>query len=171
MAIRYEDASDDVRRLVDKVIADYFNELRNARIVALFDMKKHLSGGQVLLSNIMKPNELVRHFTRAEASSSEGYDYIITIDKKGWETISEEDRIRLLRHELRHTFYDIEAEDNPYKLIEHSVADFYEEIELNQDDPKWRQRVSTMVADMYEQEKEDAKEKRGKRGKRKGRDE
>ncbi len=64
---------------------------------------------------------------------------------------------------MRHTFYDIEAEDNPYKLIDHTVADFYEEIELNQDDPKWRQRVGTMVADMYEQEKEEAKENRGKR--------
>jgi hypothetical protein len=167
MALRYEEPTDEVRILLSKVIADYFGELKNARISALFDTRKHMTGGQVMLSNIMRPNDLVRHYTRADASSEEGYDYIIIIDKKAWEAISETDRIRLLRHELRHTFYDIEAEDNPYKLIDHSVADFYEEIELNQDDPKWRQRVSTMVADMYEQEREAGKEKRGgKKGRR-----
>ncbi len=163
MAIRYEEATDEVRRLLDKVIADHFGELRNAKIVALFDTKKHLAGGQVMLSNITKPNELLRHFTREDASSDEGYDYIVILDKKAWEAIGDADRTRLLRHELRHTFYDIEAEENPYKIVDHTVADFYEEIELNQDDPKWRQRLSTMVSDMYEQEKEEGKEKKGKR--------
>jgi hypothetical protein len=163
MALRYKEATDEVRRLLDKVIADCFGGLRNAKIAALLDTRKHVAGGQVMLSTIMKPNELLRHFTREYASSDEGYDYIVIIDRKAWEAIGDEDRTRLLRHELRHTFYDIEAEDNPYKLIDHTVADFYEEIELNRDDPKWRQRVSTMVADMYEQEKEEAKEKKGKR--------
>lgn len=171
MAIRYEEATDDIRSLLDKIIADHFNELRNARIVALFDTKKRMSGGQLVLSNIMKPNDLLRHFTKAEASSEDGYDYIIILDRKGWDVLTDEDRVRLLRHELRHTFYDIEAEDNPYKLIDHSVSDFYEEIELNKEDPKWHQRVTTMVGDIYEQEKEEAKEKRtkgGKRGKHRG---
>jgi hypothetical protein len=166
MAIRYEEATDDVRSLLDKVIADHFNELRNARIVALFDAKKRMSGGQLVLSNIMKPNELLRHFTKTEASSEDGYDYIIILDKKGWDVLTDQDRLRLLRHELRHTFYDIDAEDNPYKLIDHTVSDFYEEIELNKEDPKWRQRATTMVGDIYEQEKEEAKEKRAKRGQR-----
>ncbi len=163
MAIRYEEATDEARKLLDKVIADHFGELRNARIAALFDTKKHVAGGQIMLSAIIKPNDLVRHFTRADASSEEGYDYVVIIDKKAWEAIGDADRTRMLRHELRHTFYDIEAEDNPYKLIDHSVSDFYEEIELNRDDPKWRQRVCTLAADLYEQEKEESKEKRGKR--------
>jgi hypothetical protein len=163
MALRYEEATDDVSRLLDKLIADHFGGLRNAKIAALFDTKKHMAGGQIMLGTIMKPNDLLKHFTRADASSEEGYDYIVIIDKKAWESIDDADRTRLLRHELRHTFYDIEAEDNPYKLIDHSVADFYEEIELNHDAPKWRQRGTTLLADMYAQEKEEAKEKRGKR--------
>ena len=73
--------------------------------------------------------------------------------------------MRLLRHELRHTYFDIDAEENPYKLIDHTVNDFYEEIDLNQDDPKWRQKAGTMITDMYEQEKEEAKEKRAKQKK------
>jgi len=164
MGLRYEKVTDDVRRLLDKVLKDHFGELKNAKIMALFDVKKRTSGGQIVLGRIMKTNDLLRHLTRHDASSAEGYDYIITIDKKGWETLNDKDRVRLLRHELRHTYYDIDAEANPYRLIDHTIADFYEEIELNQDDPKWRQRVGTLVADLYEQDKEEAKEKRKKKG-------
>ena len=166
MGIRYEEVTDDVRSLLDKVLADHFGELKNAKIIALFDLKKRVSGGLIVLGHIKKTNDLIRHLTREDASSAEGYDYIITIDKKGWESIDDRDRVRLLRHELRHTYFDIDATENPYKLLDHSISDFYEEIELNKDDPKWRQRVATMLADIYEQKKEEAKEKRTKRKKR-----
>ena len=163
MGLRYEAVTDDVRRLLDRVLKDHFTELKNAKIMALFDLKKRVSGGHIVLGHIMKTNHLLRHLTREQASSAEGYDYIISIDKKGWTAINDKDRIRLLRHELRHTHVDIEAEENPYRLIDHTITDFYEEVELNKDDPKWRQRVATMIADMYEQEKEEAKEKRKKK--------
>ncbi len=162
MPLRYEEASKEVAKLLHNVIADHFGELKNAKIVALFDLKKRTSGGHIVLGRIMKTNHLIRHLTKDEAGSAEGYDYIITIDKKGWDALDDQDKVRLLRHELRHTYYDIDAEENPYKLIDHTVNDFYEEIELNKDDPKWRQRVATLVADMYEQEKEEAREKRAK---------
>jgi hypothetical protein len=165
MAIRYEEATDEVRRLLNNVLADHFGELKNAKIIALFDIKKRMAGGHLVLSRIMKTNDLLRHLTKEDASSTEGYDYIITIDKKTWETVNDKDRVRLLRHELRHTYFDIDAEENPYKLIDHSITDFYEEIEFNKDDPKWRQRAATVVMDIYEQQKEEAKEKRGKRKK------
>lgn len=168
MGIRYEEVTDDVRRLLDRVLKDHFGELKNAKIIALFDLKKRTSGGQIVLGRIMKTNDLLRLLTREDASSAEGYDYIITVDKKGWEAINQEDRVRLLRHELRHTYFDIDAEENPYKLIDHTIADFYEEIDLNKDDAKWRQRVATVVADIYEQQKEEAKEKRRKQKKRRG---
>jgi hypothetical protein len=165
MAIRYEEVTADVRRLLNKVLIDHFGELKNAKIIALFDLKKRMSGGQIVLGHIMKTNDLIRHLTKEDASSAEGYDYIITIDKKGWEALNDTDKVRLLRHELRHTYFDIDAEENPYKLVDHSISDFYEEVELNKDDPKWRQRAATVVADIYEQEKEAAKEKRAKRKK------
>ena len=165
MPLRYEEVTSDVTKLLHKVLADHFSELKNAKIIALFDLKKRSSGGQVVLGHIMKTNHLIRHLTREDASSAEGYDYIITIDKKGWEAVNEKDRVRLLRHELRHTHFDIDAEENQYRLIDHTITDFYEEIELNKDDPKWRQRVATLVTDIYEQEKEAAKEKREKQKK------
>jgi hypothetical protein len=167
MGIRYEEVTNDVQRLFDQVQTTHFPELRNAKIILLFDLKKRSSGGRVVLGRIMKTNDLLRHLTKDEAVAIEGVDYIITLDREGWNAIGDEDRIRVLRHELRHTYYDIESEDNPYKLVDHSITDFYEEVELNKDDPKWRERVATVVADIYEQQKEDRKHDKGK--KRKGR--
>ena len=168
MGLRYEEVTDDVRRLLDEVQAKHFPELKNAKIITLFDLKKRTSGGRVVLGRIMKTNDLLRHLTKDEAVAIEGYDYIITLDRQGWDAIADADRVRVLRHELRHTFYDIESEDNPYRLLDHSITDFYEEVELNKDDPRWRERVATVVADIYEQQKEDRKQQGNKRKKRRG---
>ena len=168
MGLRYEEVTEELRKMLGEVETTYFPELRNAKIITLFDLKKRTSGGRVVLGRIMKTNDLLRHLTRDEAVAVEGYDYIITLDKQGWNAIADQDRIRLLRHELRHTYYDIESESNPYRLLDHSISDFYEEVELNKDDPRWRERVAGVVADIYEQEKEERKQERNKKRKRKG---
>lgn len=166
MGLRYEEVTDDVKRMLDEVQTKYFPELRNAKIITLFDLKKRQAGGHVVLGRIMKTNDLLRHLTKDEAEAVEGYDYIICLDKQGWDAITDPDRVRLLRHELRHTYYDIESEANPYRLIDHSISDFYEEVELNKDDPRWRERVATVVQDIYEQQREEQKQQRNKRKKR-----
>ncbi|MGA3174721.1 MAG: putative metallopeptidase [Syntrophorhabdales bacterium] len=167
MGLRYEEVTEDVNRMLGEVESKYFPELKNAKIITLFDLKKRMSGGRVVLGRIMRTNDLLRHLTKDEAVAVEGYDYIITLDKRGWNAIGEEDRVRLLRHELRHTYYDIESDSNPYRLVDHSISDFYEEVELNKDDPRWRERVATVLGDIYEQEKEDRKQEQNKK-KRKG---
>ena len=167
MGLRYEEVTEEATKLLNEVEAKHFPDLRNAKIIMLFDLKKRTSGGRVVLGRIMKTNDLLRHLTRDEAVAVEGYDYIVTLDKQGWDAIGKEDRVRLLRHELRHTFYDSESEANPYRLIDHSITDFYEEVELNKDDPRWRERVATVVADIYEQQKEVRKQERKKQRKKK----
>ncbi len=167
MGLRYEEVTEDVWHMFRGVKANHFPELKNAKIILLFDLKKRRSGGRVVLGRIMKTNDLLRHLTKDEAEAIEGYDYIITLDKVGWDTITENDRTRILRHELRHTYFDVESESNPYKLLDHSITDFYEEVELNKDDPRWRERVATVVADIYEQQAEERKAK-GRKAKRKG---
>jgi hypothetical protein len=164
--IRYEEASQEAVDLLNGVQNLHFPELKNAKIALLYDLKKVTKGGKVMLGQIKKPNDLIRHFTKDEAIAIEGYDYIIILDKVCFENVPETDRIRILRHELRHTFYDIESEDNPYKLVDHDIMDFYAEVELNKDDPRWSQRCATLTADIYEQYKEDAKDRK-KRGKKK----
>lgn len=163
MVQRYEDVSETVMEMFRKVKSQYFSELKNAKIRVLFDLKKRKSGGQVVVGRILKLNDLVRHLTK-NAYAEEGYDFIITLDKKCWDHIADEDRVKILRHELRHVSFDIEADDNPYKLVNHSILDFYEEVEMNQDDPRWRERVATLTEDIYEQEKEARLEKKRKAG-------
>ena len=160
MGIRYDEVGDHVNTLLDEVRSKDFPELVNAKIKVLFDLKKRKSGGLVILARIMKANDLIRHLTRNGADYHNGYDYIITLDKKCWENITDLDRVKILRHELRHTFFDIESEDDPYKLLNHSVSDFHEEVELNKNDPRWRERVATLTEDIYEQEKEARSEKK-----------
>jgi hypothetical protein len=153
MGLRYEEATPMVLDMLNDLKAKDFKELKNAKIKVLFDLKKRKSGGMIVLGRIMKTNDLIRLLTKDEIEVIEGYDYIITLDKKCWDNVPDEDRKRILRHELRHTHFDIESETDPYKLVSHSISDFYEEVEANQADPRWRERVSTLTEDMYEQEK------------------
>ncbi len=159
---RYEDVTESVNDLLSTVRKNHFPELKNAKIKMLFDTKKRVSGGQIILAKILKPNDLIRFLTKEEVETfGEGYDYIIFLDKVCWDNIPPEDRIRIVRHELRHTYYDIESENDPYKIIAHTINDFYEEVELNQDDPRWNMRVAQLTSDIYEQRKEEARESRG----------
>lgn len=163
MGLRYEEATPMVLNMLKELKAKDFTELKNAKIKVLFDLKKRKSGGQIILGRIMKTNDLIRLLTKDEVEIIEGYDYIITLDKKCWDNITDEDRVRILRHELRHTHFDIESENDPYKLVNHSISDFYEEVETNQKDPRWRERVGILAEDIYEQEKEAQTEKRKKK--------
>ncbi len=163
MGLRYEEVNDEVTMMVREIKSEHFPELKNAKIKCLFDLKKRKSGGMMVLARIMKTNDLLRHLTIEEAGAVEGYDYIVTIDKLCWDNITRIDKERLIRHELRHTVFDIEAESNAYKLQDHTISDFYEEIEFNKDDPRWRERLSTLVQDIYEQMNEARQEKKKKK--------
>lgn len=160
---RYEDVPEMVIELLTEVKKEHFPELRNARIKVLFDIKKRTRRRVLALAGIMRPNELLRHFTKDESENYDGYDYIIILDKVCWEAIENIDRIRILRHELRHTYFNIDTEENPYCTIDHEITDFYKEVELNSDDPTWRHRISRLTVDIYDQRKEEGKTGRKKR--------
>jgi len=154
---RYEDVDSSVINALSAIRRESFPELVNAKIKPLFDLKKRVSGGAIVLARIMLPNELIKHFTADEKEGIEdGYDYIVIVDKVVWQHTGATDRERLLRHELRHTFVDIEA-DNPYRLLDHDVSDFYEEMELNRDDPRWKERIASLADTIYDQMKDEAK--------------
>ena len=155
MSIRYEDTDGSVADLLHGIRTLHFSALKNAKIAVLFDLKKRKAGGLITLAKIMSPNDLIRHYTKAEADDYEGFDYIIVLDKVCWDNIEEVDRTRTLRHELRHAYFDIDSEDHPYKIADHDVTDFYTEMELNADDPRWRVRLASLADGIYEQQKED----------------
>ncbi len=147
---RFSDVTQDVKDMIRSVRAEHFPELRNAEILPLFDKKKRMSGGALVLGRIQKSNDLIKKLT--DEVVDEGYDYIMYLDKKMWESSAEMDRERVIRHEFRHCFVDLDARGTPYKLIGHTIEDFYEEVELNEDDPRWRVRLAEITYAAYDME-------------------
>jgi hypothetical protein len=156
MDLGYDEVGNEVLEVVDKVREKWFPELLSAKIKVVFSLKKATHGGGIVLARIVKPNNLNKFLTK-EIAPSDGYDYILILDQKCYEIASEEDRIRVIRHEFRHTFVDFESEGNQYRLVDHDITDFYSEVELNSEDPRWRQRLGQIVYDLYEQEKDEQK--------------
>ena len=148
MDIRFEEVTGHVYEILNQVREQYFLELANANILPIFDTKKRVSKGKVVLASIRKVNDLQRFLTINESGSLDGFDYLIVIDKHAWDIAEDVDRVRLLRHELSHTVVD--DSDKPFKLRGHSLEDFYSEIELNVDDPKWAINLVGRVTLIYE---------------------
>lgn len=153
MFIRFEETPNEVRDLADEIIAEFMPELRNVKIMYLFDLKKRRSGGLVILARCQKANDLLKYLTISDSGEDEGFDYFIYLDKLIWSSIEKPDKIKLLRHELRHIWVDPDSR-NPYKLCDHDVSDFHEEIVLNVDDPRWGERLATLAEDLYSQQED-----------------
>jgi hypothetical protein len=147
---RFANVTQDVKDMIRAVRAEHFPELRNAEILVLFDKKKRMSGGALVLGRIQKTNDLIKKLS--DEVVDEGYDYIMYLDKKMWESSADMDRERVIRHEFRHCFVDLDARGTPYKLIGHTIEDFYEEVELNDDDQRWRLRLGEVTYAAYDME-------------------
>lgn len=147
-------APENVVEMIQKIRNEHFEDSINAKILTFVRHKIKRKHGRVVLADISKPSKRERFFSTFMTDDGEPYDYVIEIDGKVVEHAEEEDLVRVLRHELRHIFVDPEKKD-PYKLIDHDFSDFLVEVELNQLDPTWCSRVSRIITDIYEQEKED----------------
>lgn len=153
----YEDAPQSVIDLLIKVQTKYFPELASANIHVMFDTTERPKSW---LAKIIKPSSLVRHLT-ADNLNTDGYDYIIVIDKTPWHLYREDDKLRTIRHELRHTFVKHEAAERnkQYLLVKHDIEDFAAEIELatEEGELRWRERASLVAQSEYERLKEQKK--------------
>lgn len=152
--MRYEEAPSQIVGLVNKTIAESFPAVRNANIKVLFDTKKRSSGGKFVLGMMQRPNELIKFLTESKMNP-EGVDYVMYLDKAVFEVIDEEDQVRIIRHELQHCDVDPENENDPYRLRDHEITDFYDEIKYNEKDPRWLERVSLVAASVHEKKKEE----------------
>lgn len=151
---RYEEADDSLVEVFLEVVEKTFAKYGNLKFKLIYDLKKRISKGQLILASIELPSPKVKFFSQDEIAT-EGYDYIVTIDMKAWQLADPATKQRVIRHELRHVFVD---EKGMPKLIGHEIEDFYSEIELNKDDPEWRRTLVTLTHDVYEQERLMAKE-------------
>ncbi len=150
--MRYEDADESLVEVYLKVAEERFpNTCANLSIKLLIDTKRRVSRGTLVLASIEIASAKIKYFTKHEVPVGDGVDYILIADQKAWELASEEDKTRLISHELRHVFVD---ENGKHKLLPHDIEDFAAEVKLNTDSPEWASRLATVVADVYEQEKE-----------------
>jgi hypothetical protein len=155
--MRYEEVIGNVEILFNEVKNMHFPELRNVQILILLDTKKCKSKGKLVLGRIKKATDVERYLTSDEmpvgtTGPEEGYDFIMFLDKNMTIHCADEDIKRIIRHELRHIFI---TETGKLTLIPHSLEDFYEEVDLNADDPRWAPRVAEMVSLIYEQGEDD----------------
>lgn len=150
---RFRDADDSVLEIVRSVREENFPNLQGAEIKVLMDTKKRTSGGKLVLGRMKKVTELEKHLTADESGNGEGFDYFMYLDELAWDIAGEEDRRRLVRHELRHCDVDVDAA-NPYKVKGHDIEDFEEEIRLNQDHLSWGRELAERTQLEYEAEAE-----------------
>jgi hypothetical protein len=148
MSSRYSFAPQSVMDLLDQVRQEHFPGLAQAKFLVLFDEKKRMRLGAYVLAQVRRAQEVVRLVY--EQAEGEDCDYVLSLDKEVWLRIEQADRVRLLRHELRHCWEDIEAEDLPWKLVGHEIEDFHAEVALNADDPQWAQRLAAVADSIYE---------------------
>ena len=147
--MRYEETGNEVGKLFLSVQKKYFPELNNVNFELVFDTKKRIKNGKFVFAQIKKADDLIQYF------STHDVDYVIFLDKNIWDAISEEDKIRIVRHELRHVFIDARTEDVKYKIRPHDFEDFRAEVILNKDDPDWAERVALVAESLYDKDKEE----------------
>lgn len=158
--MRYEDADNSLTEIYLKIAEERFpNTCANLNVKLMFDTKKRISRGKLILASVEIASEKVKYFTKNDINLTD-VDYVVIVDKKAWELASDKDKVRLISHELRHIFID---EDDKRKLLPHDIEDFVVEVKLNEDDPEWANKLVSVVKDIYDQEKELEKENKSKK--------
>ncbi len=147
---RYLDSNDDLESVFQKVVAERFPMLSDVQFKLIFDNKKKVSKGNLVLASVELVNEKVRFLT-TDNLIPEGYDYLLNVDSTAWEYATEEDKERLISHELNHVHID---EKGKLKLIGHDVEDFAREIQRNVDNPNWAENLATLTLAIYEQDED-----------------
>jgi len=153
---RYEDSDESLVEVFLAVMEEHFPQLQFLKFKLIFDLKQRISKGRLVLASIETAGPKIRYLSK-DKIAVDGYDLLLIVDQKAWEIANAEQRVKLIRHELRHVQID---EKGVVKLVGHEIEDFHIEVKLNQDDPEWRMHLATLTHDMYEQEKLMRKEKK-----------
>jgi len=156
MTTRYEECNESLVKVFLDVVEERFPIYQNLKFKLIFDLKKRIKAGKIVLASIELASPKIKFFSKDDVAV-EGYDYILIVDKKAWELANEDDQKRLISHELRHVFIDDKGSP---KIVGHEIEDFYAEIKLNEDDPEWGRKLTILVGSVYEQEKEMAKQQK-----------
>ncbi len=151
---RFVDINESVVEVFMDVLENRFPNLAQLKIKLIFDTKRRVKQGEIVLSSTELASEKIKFFSKDDLAV-EGYDIVIVFDMKAWELSDKKNRKRIMSHELRHVFID---EKGKVKLTPHDISDFRAEQKLNEDDSEWAFALAILVNDIYEQEKEMAKQ-------------
>ena len=157
---RFTEPTDGLVEVFLKVMEKRFPYLAQLKIKLIFDTKRRVKKGEIVLASTELASEKIKFFSKDNIAVN-GYDVVIVFDMKAWELANEKDRERIMSHELRHVFID---EEGKVKLLPHDISDFRAEQKLNADDPEWSWNLATLVNAAYEQEKEMTKQSKQMKG-------
>ena len=146
---RYEDSDDGLTEVFLNVLEEHFPQLQYLKVKLIYDLKQRISKGRLVLASIETASPKIKYLSK-DKIAIDGYDLLMIADQKAWEVASIDQRVKLIRHELRHVQID---ETGGVKIVGHEIEDFHIEVKLNKDNPEWRMQLATLTRDMYEQEK------------------
>ncbi len=147
---RYLDSDELLETTFANVLNTEFNWLEGLNFKLIFDTKKRVYKGNITLASVELANEKVKFFT-TDDGIPEGYDCIVIIDALAWQYASEQDRKRIISHELNHIVFN---EKGKLKLVGHDVEDFAAELQKNADDPNWASKLTELTLAVYEQQED-----------------
>lgn len=124
-------AGDEIVPYVEKSIEKWFSSYDMELIKPFFYYKKKSKSGRTILAYIRKASEFEQLLLNNIATQ-----YLLFVDGNVWPELGEEDRTRLIRHELRHIFIDYDKDGEPkYQMADHNLIDFREDYEIEQGKP------------------------------------
>jgi len=139
---RYEDAPKSVIRVVKQMIKNEFPVMREFNTKVILDTKGMKSKGKRLFGKLRKADDLNKFLSKAEENSFEGYTFVMILDKELVEAAPKSDLKRVVFHELNHGGMD---EKGKPILIDHDFEGFYVELDYNNDDPSWKERLAALL--------------------------
>ena len=151
----FRKADESVHEIFIQLVEKTFPEISGYSFGLLFRDKVKKSRGRVTLAEICLPGKLLQYFARN--SAGQPYDFLLVCDEMVWAVANEDDRVRIMRHELRHVYID---EKGKPRLVGHDFEDFHEEVKLNADCPDWAARLVKIADAGYKQVKDGGKDPR-----------
>ena len=124
-------AGDELVPYVEKSIEKWFSSYDMELIKPFFYFKKKMKNGRTVFAYIRKASDFEKLLLNNVAT-----EYLLFVDGNIWPELGEDDRIRLIRHELRHILIDYDKEGEPkYLMADHNLIDFREDYEIEHGTP------------------------------------
>ncbi len=146
MSGRYDDAPRFVKTMTKQLIKKHFPAMQNFNTKIVVDTKGMKSKGRRIFGKLKKADDLNKFLSKSEENQFQGYHFVMILDAILVESQPKSDTKRVVFHELNHGGMDDKGKPI---IIDHDFEGFYAEIDYNQDDPKWKERLSYQLAHEY----------------------